>query len=146
MDRFGHSVSLALSIPAIWVGLLVSGIALVTLIKVWDRKSELTREQKFILGIFISFVGGSLDSGYWLIPWSLDFVQHPNADAWFYAGFLPNIFFRNICDLLGGFLHLMALIVAFGPKLRGFVIWSSIVSFAIGIVFVGCLIWFGGAQ
>jgi len=142
MGEFGHSLSIALSIPAIWVGMLVSSIAFVTLQKIWDRRAELTREQKFILGIFISFVGGSLDSGYWLIPWSLDFVSHPSASAWFYNGYIPNIFFRQICDILGGALHLMALIVAFGPKLKRFVIWSSVFSFVVGIIYVFALLRF----
>lgn len=136
MSDFGNGLSLALSVPAIWVGLLVSLVAFVTLRKIWVRSEEISREQKFILGIFISFVGGALDSSYWLIPWSLEFVESPCADVWFFNGYIPNILFRQIADILGGCLHLMALLVAFGPGFKRFVISSTIASFVIGVFYV----------
>ena len=136
MSDIGNGLSIALSLPAIWIGLLVSLVAFVTLRKIWERGEEISREQKFILGIFISFVGGSLDSGYWLIPWSLEFIDSPCADSWFFNGYVPNIFFRQIADIIGGCLHLMALLVAFGPGFKRFVIGSTIASGVIGIAYV----------
>ncbi len=140
ISTIGHITSLALSVPAIWIGLLVSSIAFVTLQQTWRFKGELTREQTFVLGVMISFIGGSLDSAYWLIPWSLDFVGSEYAEAWFFAGYIPNIFFRNLCDIISGICHLVALVLAFGPKLKRFVFWSTVASGFAGLAYVALLI------
>jgi len=129
-----EGISLALSSPAIWIGFVVTAISFITLYR--SRSKPMNREQKFILGIGISHIGDALDSTYWLIPWSLHFMNDPNAEWWFASGALPNIFFRQICDIVGATLHLVALLVAFGPWQKKFVIWSTVASFVIGVVYV----------
>ncbi len=59
----------------------------------------------FFIGVSVSFLGGALDSLYWMFPWTLSFADSPEAGQWVDTGVYFNIVFRQTADLLAAWLH-----------------------------------------
>lgn len=110
MHRLFEQISLTASFPAILISLLV--------VFLWGRaawetlfKEERGSHDYFILGVSVSFIFGSLDALYWMVPWSLDYAGSHQADAWFKAGVYANVPFRQGGDLLAAGLHVASFVI-----------------------------------
>lgn len=77
------------------------------------HKKSLTAEEWLILGVFVSFVGGSFDNAYWLTAWSSHYID--NTSSFTYTimnnGFLANIPFRQLAGIFAAFCHLNAAVL-----------------------------------
>lgn len=62
-----------------------------------------------ILGIYIGFVGGTVDSLYWLVAWTLVYLDAEIGPVLMRSGSLPNIFSRNLCDIASCYCHLLGI-------------------------------------
>lgn len=62
------------------------------------------------MGITLGFAGGVLDNLYWLVAWSLSYVEAPKSiiDWFFFHGVWANIPFRQSTGILAAYLHCVA--------------------------------------
>jgi len=77
------------------------------------RKKSLTAEEWLILGVFVSFVGGSFDNSYWLTAWSSFYIDSTSSftHTIMSNGFLANIPFRQITGIFAAYCHLNAAVL-----------------------------------
>lgn len=73
------------------------------------KESNKTHGGWIFLGIASGFLGNYFDNLYWAIPWSLNYVESPNAQPWFQAGSIPNVFFRQSLGIFSAYCHLRSL-------------------------------------
>lgn len=62
----------------------------------------------FIVGVFIGFLGSTLDNIYWGIAWSLNFTNSSYKEWVFNHGAWSNLPFRQITTTVAAICHLMA--------------------------------------
>lgn len=60
------------------------------------------------IGVALGFIGDSADSGYWAMPWSADYLDHPSKGPLFAAGVYANIPFRQGLGIIAAACHLYA--------------------------------------
>lgn len=60
------------------------------------------------MGIVASFSGSLVDNVYWGAAWSADFTHSAYRDWLFQHGVFSNIPFRQSCDSLGAYCHIIA--------------------------------------
>lgn len=98
-------VSLGLTLVAIAIGLWVicefhrPAWAALT-------KPKRTAMDWLIAGIYVGFVGGCLDSMYWGAVWVANYFQWEHTYKAMQWGVVPNIVFRNLCDIASAYLHI----------------------------------------
>ena len=75
-------------------------------------KEDKTPEQKkmcwILVGLFFGFAGKVIESIWWAIPWTMDYIDHP---AWFEfnsLGVFFNIVFRQAFFTISAYCHLRA--------------------------------------
>ena len=112
--KVAELISLGLAVPA----MLLSAMVLLkwripTLQAYRTIASARTADQWIILGVFISFLGGLLDSMYWQLAWTAQYGDLCIKEFLMLNGALPNIFSRNLCDILAAWCHLMAYVRVF---------------------------------
>lgn len=104
-QKLAEALSLQLSFPAIGLSLFVVILwssHLPALLKGHNRCSF----DYFILGVIASFSGEILDSLYWAVAWTLEFIDHPAAPTAVQYGVWFNIVFRQALTILAAFCHL----------------------------------------
>ena len=62
----------------------------------------------FIVGVFIGFLGSSIDNIYWGIAWTMAYIKSPYTDFWFNNGAWSNLPFRQITTTAAAYCHLQA--------------------------------------
>tara|TARA_R110000787_G_scaffold93817_1_gene196171 strand:+ start:547 stop:987 length:441 start_codon:yes stop_codon:yes gene_type:complete len=72
------------------------------------RFSQSSAVEWFILGVAIGFTGAAIDNLYWMIPWTLKFLNHESADSWVDRGVYFNIPFRQFAGALSAYCHVRA--------------------------------------
>ena len=72
----------------------------------------------FYVAVAIGFAGAAADSLYWAVPWTLDHLDHPAAEAWFGFGSVPNVFSRQGAGMTSAYLHIFAAFLALTPRER----------------------------
>lgn len=70
-----------------------------------------TSQDFFIVGVAIGFFGELLDNIYWTIPWSMDFINHPDTMCWHKHGVIPNIPFRQIATTVAAYCHIKSYVL-----------------------------------
>ncbi len=80
--------------------------------KAITQNEALSSEQWLILGVTFGFIGQVLDNMYWLITWSVEFIQpQSELSIWLFDnGMLFNLPFRQILGSLAAFFHVKAAI------------------------------------
>jgi len=73
-----------------------------------NREGPLTTEDWFILGVFLGFVSVVLDNAYWLVAWSLVYVDSPAASDAMAHGVFWNIPFRQVLGSAAAYCHVRA--------------------------------------
>ena len=72
------------------------------------RASTKTGQDWFIVGVALGFIGSALDNSYWVIPWTMDYLGHPQSMDYMYQGAYFNIFFRQGLGMAAAFCHIKA--------------------------------------
>lgn len=135
--------SLALTLPM----LMLSAIVL------WEIKSlsfkgmlnnAKSKMEWIILGIFFSFLGKVVESVWWFIPWTLDYIEHPLWIEFNSAGVFVNIIFRQGFFSFGAYCHLRAF-AANGQSLR-FIHWVILLTIFIGQLYPLFLIYINSVK
>jgi len=138
--RFFEQISLATSVTAVAMSMMV--------VYLWGGqawralgKREKSSQDLFILGVSFGFLAGALDSVYWMIPWTLDYIHYPEVTPFWRAGVYFNVLFRQFGDILAAMLHIYSFALfarAAGipsnaaPVMKKLLLWSLV----IGCVFV----------
>jgi hypothetical protein len=104
IQKVAELISNGLAIPTILLSLLV--------VFFWfnPAKSSIksvvkTSEQWFILGVFIGFLGESLDNIYWTIAWSIQYLSLDIAPLVMEKGVFNNIPFRQVLGIIAAYCH-----------------------------------------
>lgn len=105
--RFVELLSLGLSATAITLSIAVLSAWWPATRRAAVRQNR-TSVDWLMIGVFVGFLGGTFDSAYWQIPWTMNYFCSPCATDWIQWGVLPNIMFRNGCDILSAGCHLRA--------------------------------------
>lgn len=135
--------SLALTLPMIMLSVIV----------IWEIKNlsfagmlsnAKSKMEWIILGIFFSFVGKVVESAWWFIPWTLNYIEHPSWDSINGAGVFVNVVFRQGFFSFGAYCHLRAF-AATGQSLR-FIHWVILLSIFIGQLYPLYLIYFNSCK
>ncbi len=134
-----ETASLWLAWPGVWMSMLVVALGFSVTSKSvykWLRGDILSNEEILITGIFVGFLFGSFDSTYWEIPWSLNYIGSESTNWWISMGVFPNLYFRQIGDILASGLHLVAFARSLSPKYRSWLWLSVLGSFVVGGLFL----------
>ena len=70
------------------------------------KKFAGTPEQWFILGVFIGFLGETVDNIYWTVAWSLQYLGLGAAPVVMEHGVFSNIPFRQIFGIVAAYCHI----------------------------------------
>lgn len=100
-------------------GLTVTTIIMsIVVVNHWKRdavdgarsKEKLTGEQWLIIGVFLGFIGQSLDNSYWLVAWSSHYISETSVyTAWLFKnGVYFNIPFRQTIGTIAAYCHVRA--------------------------------------
>lgn len=94
-----------------------------------------------IMGIVINHLFDALDSSYWLLPWSADYINSDSSTLLFSIGVYFNIFFRNIPLILSSYCHMRGFFVFLNDdaginKLNRVLF----IGFGVGSLYVGLLL------
>jgi len=117
----GTYVSLVLGITAIYLMCEVMRVYWPQFRAAWQN-SERGPVDFLLLGVAVGFIGGIGDGAYWQITWSADWWEWVVAQYLIYFGPLPNIGFRQVCDIGASILHLMGAFVRGDADLRNIMI------------------------
>lgn len=103
LRKLAELISLALTIPTIALGLKV----------VWNwarhvKRCPQTPIDWFILGVFISFLGSSLDNFYWFLPWTASYLDLGVKAALVDHGVYFNIVSRQLAGVTAAYCHIRA--------------------------------------
>lgn len=109
MQDFFTLMSLLISVPTIFFSIAVVIIWRKEAVKFLKNKDDAT--SWLILGIWISFLGFTLDNLYWDLAWTYGYIYPEKTNLFFIYGSFPNIFFRQLMGLLGGYCHIKAYII-----------------------------------
>jgi len=108
-----QEVSLAGTFTSVAIGVLVSIIWAPSAIRAILKDSK-THEDWLIIGVWLGFICGSLDSVFWEIPWSLSYIESEYFSYWVGIGVFFNVPFRQAGDIVSGALH----VISYGALLR----------------------------
>ena len=113
------TIALAIEVLRHWKAAAVTSV---------KQTEPLSPDQWFILGVFIGFIGQSLDNTYWLMAWSSHYVDPESATTlWLFEnGFLFNIPFRQIAGILAAVCHVRAAVKTSNLYFKS-VLWLSAV-------------------
>ena len=108
------------------------------------KKTQLTSVQWLIIGIWVAFLGQTVDNLYWLIAWtSHHFSNHGTLTTWLFDnGIFFNIPFRQTLGIIAAYCHLksaQSIASAGDVKLRRVLILSC----TAGAMFSGWMIFEG---
>jgi len=84
--------------------------------KWWSGEKKLDHTSYMILGISVSFIGKFTDNGFWAIPWSASYIDHPNFLDLFNLGVWFNIPDRQLTAIIAGAFHLKGIWLAMKKK------------------------------
>jgi len=94
-----------------------------------------------LYGLLFAFVGKVVESAWWFIPWTLNYIDHPRWAEFNDLGVYINIVFRQGFFTVAAYCHLRAFIP---PKKDNgslcFVHWVLITSFVMGQVYMLALL------
>jgi len=92
-----------------------------------------------IVGVTVSFVSKFADNGYWAVPWSLSYVEHPDFLRWFNLGVYFNVVDRQLFGVTAAMCHLKSIYLMRAKKtgiktnpMRWLLVWST----CVGLVYV----------
>lgn len=90
-----------------------------------------------IIGVVVNFFGGVFDNLYWGIAWAMHYMDNGSSmtEFFFMNGTYSNVFFRQICGLVGALCHIRSAMVAKERIVR----FVSIFGALGGVMFVGFL-------
>ena len=133
---YGQVISLALSIPAIFLALGV-----IDVFKISFSIKPKNEYEWLILGIVIGFIGTCADNFYWFWWWISNFLNIFEAEraVLLKYGVFTNIFFRQACTIIAAYCHLRGAVTArpeIGHKLSVAINVSTITS----LLFVSLLL------
>lgn len=104
IQKIAELISNGLAIPTILLSLLV--------VLFWFKsaktsiKAEIkTSEQWFILGVFIGFLGESIDNIYWTLAWTAQYLEWTIAPVLMEKGVFSNIPFRQGLGIVAAYCH-----------------------------------------
>ena len=83
-------ISLVLTAPTLVLAILVVHLWGRPALSAWRETGELGDRGWLLLGVTLGFAGSIGDNAYWGATWTLSFLDHPDADAWFRWGCVPN--------------------------------------------------------
>jgi hypothetical protein len=98
----------------------------------------------FIIGVFVGFVGESLDNLYWLIPWTSSYLGLEATSDLMDFGVYPNVPFRQILGSFAAYCHIRSHFTFSGNKDRrhdkilGYGILAGI-CYSLSVVFAGMI-------
>ena len=150
MQHAAEFISLLLSFPTIILAIAVVylwGPKAIHSLRVSDKKTA----DYFIMGVAIGFLGQTLDNAYWLIPWSLSFINSDTTDVFMYNGVGFNIFSRQMCGITSAYCHIKSYLLyrdeqkkkraeevglIYSSNLEKYLRWLNHSSFMFGFVYV----------
>lgn len=100
------------------------------------QDEEKTDLDWFIVGVFVGFLGSSIDNIYWCIAWSLDFIDSSYKDWFFEHGAWSNLPFRQACTTIAAACHLVAASHTSNKVLRA----AASFSFVMTVIFLAALL------
>lgn len=138
-------ISLGLAVPAMLLSALVVVKWRIPAANAYrTMASARTPDQWIVLGVFISFLGGLMDSMYWQAAWTAVCANLPCGDNLMGYGAFPNIFSRNVCDILAAWCHLMAYVRIYEGKeaveAASNLTYYTFLTFLLGAVYVVTLV------
>lgn len=71
---------------------------------------EKTEMHWLLMGIFIGFLGSSVDNLYWGLAWTAEYLKHPIKEDLFHYGVMSNLPFRQLTTLAAAYCHIRAAI------------------------------------
>lgn len=111
---------------------------------VTGAKSSLFEKDKsstnwMILGIFVSFIGSTIDNLYWGLAWSLEYLNSPLSEDAFSNGVYSNLPFRQATTLVAALCHIKAAVDTDNQLLRATLIsgWGLGIVLALSLYIVG---------
>jgi len=138
IHRAFEQASLILTFPGVAIGLLV--------VYLWGpaawaafRRPVKTHQDYLVMGVTVGFIFGPLDSIFWFIPWSLNYVGSAMFTDWVKLGVYFNVPFRQGGDIVSAWMHVYSyslLLRSTGavdvslPVLRRVAMWSSVAGIA----------------
>lgn len=117
MNEIAELVSLGLSVPTIYLSLLVVYFWATDAYKALNERQK-SATQWFVIGIVVSFIGASADNTYWMIPWSLVYIESPFHEFFFYNGVFPNLIFRQGCGIIAAYCHLRSAFLVMNIEIK----------------------------
>lgn len=99
--------------------------------------------QWFLIGVSFGFVGQLLDNGYWSLPWSASFIDHPAQTELFANGVYFNIVFRQSIGIYAAYCHLKAAEISGGGRrfVNKLFMWANVIA----ALYLLLLLWMKGA-
>lgn len=85
-----------------------------------------------ILGIAISFIGKIVESLWWFIPWTMDYINHPSWGELNSAGVFVNIIFRQAFFTVAAYCHLRAFVAPHRSEGLRIIHWILLASILVG--------------
>ena len=98
-------ISNGLAIPTILMSLCVVFIWLKPAFHSLKNRRIDSTEEWFIVGVFLGFIGETLDNIYWTIAWTFQYLEMPSAEHWMAHGVLANIPFRQFLGIVAAYCH-----------------------------------------
>lgn len=108
MNSWLELLSLALTIPTLFLAGLVVWRYFPSIRKLIRAKGRVQPRDLLISGIVISFMGAIADNIYWGIAWTCAYFDLPQKSWWFANGIWSNVPFRQGAGIIAAFLHLSA--------------------------------------
>ena len=136
MEHLLELVSLALTVVTIIISVDVVIHWIPSVRRSLSSRQAFTAEEWLILGVCVSFVGGSLDNAYWLTAWSSHYMDSESVltAQLMENGYLANIPFRQFSGIFAAFCHMNAAVLysASGTKrLRA----TMVIAISLGILY-----------
>lgn len=136
IQRIAEGISLGLTVPTVVFSAMVVVMFFKSAIQAIKRGRERDAIDWLKLGIWIGFVGSSIDNIYWGFAWSCSFVGSSLTGWAFNNGVYFNIPFRQLSGILAAYCHVRCAVEMTKGKtdLR---LW---ITTGLGAVYVGALV------
>lgn len=109
MSKWIDWITLGLYAPAIWISVKVVRHWAQRAFAVVKNLKQAEGEELLILGIFVSFLGITLNSSWWLLYYTVRWLSfHDFENIMLSYGFVVNMFTRQIPIMTAGFFHILA--------------------------------------
>lgn len=108
LDNIVTLITLQQTFPLVIMGFIVFKQWYPSAWKAIKYKKSLNHYECLIIGVCFSMINKFTDPVYWAIPWSLNYLESPEAQFWFEIGSYSNLIFRQVCGVSAVFFHLLS--------------------------------------